>query len=218
MRIISYLLSISTLLVILTIISCKEDTPKPIVTVEFKPGVEGMDAYISSYPNNNYTNRNFGDHPEFQASAWTAGESFVVRSLIKFNLESIPPSSSVKNAVLNLYSVDNTVNGPGHSTLSGSNAWKLQQVAAGWSESTVTWNTQPVITVTNSIDLPASMATIQDYQIDVTAFVANMVKNPSTNHGLLLRLADETIYRRILFASSDHPDSSKHPKLVVTYQ
>ncbi len=33
----------------------------------------------------------------------------------------------------------------------------------------------------------------------------------------MLRFADETPYKMTLIASSDNPDSAKHPKLVVYY-
>jgi hypothetical protein len=209
---------LSILLAITTISSCNDEPEKPIMTVELKPGEDGIDAFISSYPGNNYPNRNFGNHPEFQASAWTAGEPLIVRSLIRFNLVSIPASSSVKSATLFLYAVDNTVNGPGHSTLSGSNEWILQKVISAWDESTVTWNTQPTVNPANAIQLSSSITPMQDYQIDVTELIAGMVKDPSLNYGLSIQLVNEAFYRRILFASSDHPDPSKHPRLLITYQ
>ena len=44
-----------------------------------------------------------------------------------------------------------------------------------------------------------------------------MVKDPAKNYGLMLKLNTESAYRCLLFASSDNPDSSKHPKLSICY-
>lgn len=180
----------------------------------------GTDAFIENWPEQNYSNRNFGTHREFQTSAWTAGGiPLVVRGLIKFDLTSIPEGSEIRNARLYLYSVANTVNGPGHSPLTGSNEFILQKVTSSWDEMEVTWNTQPTTTGIGQILLPASDSCLQDYVIDITEFVQDMVDDPANNFGLMMKLNTEEHYRKILFASSDYGDDSlKHPKLVVYYK
>jgi hypothetical protein len=47
--------------------------------------------------------------------------------------------------------------------------------------------------------------------------VTNMVDSPLTSFGFMLLLQDETPYRDLIFASSNHADSSIRPKLVVSY-
>ncbi|MCP4179231.1 MAG: DNRLRE domain-containing protein, partial [bacterium] len=180
-------------------------------------GETGKDAYIEDYPNYNYNNRNFGSHPELAANAWTVnGIPAVVRGLIEFDLSVITDASLLENAQLYLYAADSTVNCPGHSQLSGSNEWKIQRVITSWDENVVTWNTQPEITTENQVILPASTHSMQDYQVDVTQLIKDIINNPSAGHGFMIRLVNENYYRRILFASSDNEYSSLHPKLVIT--
>ena len=67
--------------------------------------------------------------------------------------------------------------------------------------------------------LPESISDSEDYlDIDVTRLVQAMAAAPSSNFGFLIKLQDETDYRRLNFASSEHADPARHPKLVITYQ
>ena len=118
---------------------------------------------------------------------------------------------------MSLYAVNSSVNGT-HSTLSGSNASILQRVTTPWNENTVTWNTAPQITTKDEVMVPASVAPLQDFpNIDITTLVQDMVDQPDSSYGLLFRIDTESYYRRLVFASSDYPDTSLHPKLVVQY-
>ncbi len=178
----------------------------------------GKDAYIESWANQNYNKRNFGQHNEFQASAWTsAGKNTTVRSLIDFKIKNISKKTKIKSATLYLYAVDNTTNGPGHSVSNSSNAFILQRIISKWDETEVSWNNQPETTAENQISVAKSHSVMQDYMIDVTPIVQDMVSNPKESFGFMMKLVNEKKYRRILFASSDYPDASKHPKLVVVY-
>ncbi len=53
--------------------------------------------------------------------------------------------------------------------------------------------------------------------IDVTTLVQDMVDDPMGSFGFQLALANETLYRRMNFASSDHANSDLHPTLHVCY-
>jgi hypothetical protein len=174
-----------------------------------QPGsASGKDAYIEDYPN--YSDLNFGSSVSLVAVAWTAqGIPYVTRSLIEFDLSAIPPNSTILSAQLSLY-------GEGqHSALSGSNEGLIERVTAPWDESTVTWNNQPPVTTQNSVLLPASSSVAQDYtDIDVTDLINDMITG--NNFGMLIRLNNESYYRALDFCSSDHADSTKRPKLVIT--
>lgn len=181
---------------------------------------DGCDAFIEDWPNANYSNRNFGNHPEFQASAFTAqGIPLTVRSLIRFDLSQIPVGTKISSAHLYLFSVDNTVNGPGHFSTDSTNSLIIQKVTSHWDEQSVSWNTQPATTSEGQIVLPPSDSINQNYAIDVTLFVQEMVNDPQNNFGFMMRMENEEFYRKILFASSDYPDdASKHPALVIRYK
>ncbi|MBK9760010.1 MAG: DNRLRE domain-containing protein [Flavobacteriales bacterium] len=164
-------------------------------------------------------NNNWGSTNQFPAAAWTfQGAAGTLRTVIDFDLSSIPTGSTVVSAYLSLYAYD-VDNGFGlHSTLSGSNAGWLQRVTTAWNENTVTWNTQPNSTSVNQVATPQlNTPTANIIDLEVSQLVQDMVNDPGNSHGFLLRLQNETIYRRLNFASSDHANTALHPRLIVTY-
>ncbi len=192
--------------------------PNPCISLVLQPdAAAGKDAMVDSY----YPASNSGSSPEINSAAWTVlGNPMAQRSLIEFNLASIPTNAIVQSATLTLYNNPTSSNGFGngqHSHLSGSNASYLMRVTSPWTENTVTWNTQPTTSMVNAATLPQDVNPNQDYAIDVSAMVQDMVTNPSTNYGFMLQLITEQYYRILVFASSDHPDSTIHPKLEICY-
>ena len=186
-------------------------TGAPSVVTLQPDATAGMDALISSYPS--YVNLNFGAHPDLDAKAGTSGSvPFVTRGLIKFDLGSIPVNTTVNQASLLLFNNPASIFGP-HG---GSNAGWLQKITSLWDENTVTWNNQPTTTTVNQVTVPQSTSGNQDYTLDVTALVQDMVNNPSGNYGFMLRLQTEVYYRALIFASSDCADPTKWPKLIIT--
>jgi hypothetical protein len=187
-------------------------------TITLQPDAAvGEDAILHGLPDE--ADNNYGDNAQFAADAWTfSGNPGVVRSIINFDLSAIPAGSTIISAELSLYAWDTNTAFGQHSTLSGPNDCWLQRVTSSWNESTVDWNTQPTTTATNQVSLPASVSATQDYlSIDIAAMIQDMVDNPGTSFGFMLRLQDETYYRRMNFASSDHPNAALHPKLVICY-
>jgi hypothetical protein len=181
---------------------------------------DGMDALIGDCVPCGYDTSNFGDSQEMNALAWTNnGHASNHRSLIKWNFDNIPSNATVISADLTLFYNPSSVNAGGlHSATSGTNDAYLLKVTSSWDENTVTWNNQPTTTTVNQVYLPASISPTQDYtNIDVTALVQDLISDPNANNGLMLQLLTESYYRCLLFASSDHPDASKHPKLNLCY-
>lgn len=186
-------------------------------TVTLKPNAaQGKDALISSYTSGN----NYGTTPEFDALAWTnSGNPVNFRSLLEFDLSSIPSSAVISAASLSLFHNPTSVNnGAQHSSLSGPNNTVLRRITQSWSESTVTWNNQPATTTANEVALAASSGTSDDFlNIDVTALINDIRNNPNAGYGLMLQLATESYYRCLLLASSDHSNSALWPELTITY-
>jgi hypothetical protein len=148
----------------------------------------------------------------FASQAWTwSGKPGIVRSLIQFNLDSIPADAIITDAYLYLYHNPDTK----HSKLSNSNASFIERVMSGWDASTACWNNQPVTTSINRVYLEESSSDTQDYIVNVLALVKDM--KAQGNFGMMLKLASEKHYASLFFASSNHPNSAYHPKLVVTY-
>lgn len=192
------------------------------VTLQPNPS-EGKDAviwYLSSQ-SGTFGQTNTTPNPtseSFQAMEWTwNGSAGVRKSLIDFDISSIPANSLITSAKLSLYAFPNSVDG-GHSPLSGSNACYLTEISSPWDENTVTWNTQPTINVGNQLTLPQSNSEFDDYlDFDVTAIIQNKYLNPNVSHGFMLSIINSNYYRQMIFASSDHPNPLKRPKLEITY-
>ena len=188
-------------------------------SITIQPGTqEGMDALIEQQrPTLS------DDNEDIAAIAWTAGGApSTHRSLFQFNLPTLPSNATYVSATLTLYGNPTSRFHQLHSSYPGApygttNECWLQRITSTWSEPTVTWNNQPTVTTTHQIALPASTSQTQDYIINATQIVKDMLDTPSASFGFMLSLQNETIYRSLIFASSDHPDTTKHPKLVITY-
>ena len=135
------------------------------------------------------------------------------RSLIHFDLSSIPVGTTISEAKLNLYATGVLGNLDGHQ---GENASVLQRIVESWSPNTVTWNSQPEATALDQVVLAASSDPYQDYlEIDVTTLIQQM--HESDNFGFLFKLIDESATNALLFCSVDHPNGEKHPTLEIKY-
>jgi hypothetical protein len=204
-----------------------DSTKRPVLSVTYtSPAVcensviirpdafTGKDALIDS--KSNQVNNNFGADDNFASWSWTIGGNLTnVRSLIDFDLSSIPSNAIVNSAKLSLY-----CNTTSYVTQlnSGTNASYLSRITSPWDENTVTWNTQPTITTTNQVLLSTSSSASQNYlNIDIKNLIDDIRANPTSSYGLMLQLATETIYRSLILASSDHADSTKRPKLEICY-
>ncbi len=185
-----------------------------ILPIDSKDGKDAIIHGLSSEENINY-----GNNPQLPATAWTFdGIPGVVRSVLGFDLSSIPSNAIINSAQLSLFAIDSTQGMGPHSTLSGSNECWLERITSSWDESTVTWNTQPTTTSQNRITLAASTSETENYlDMDVTLLVQDMIANPSSSDGFMLKLKNESYFRRMNFCSSDHINRALHPKLVIIY-
>ena len=132
-------------------------------TLFLKPGPnEGKDVILRSV----YPNINEGGHHDFMAAAWTVEQiPFVSRSLIEFDLSNIPEQSLIVEAKLGLYYSEQT-GGIGNS---GENESYLLKITEEWSEQTVTWNSQPNVSLESPVFIPASTSQYQNY-LDICQF------------------------------------------------
>jgi len=186
-------------------------TQAQINTITLQPGgTEGKDASVHSF----YPNINFGTNQCLNAVCWTnSGTKYITRSLMQFDLSSIPAGSIVTDAKLSLYFLE-AWSGMEQSSLSGSNETVLRRITQNWDESTVVWANQPTFTTINQVSLPQSTNPYQDYtDIDVTTLVNDMIN--FENYGFELQLKTEDYYRAVSFASSDYTTVIKRPLLVV---
>ncbi|MBS1635726.1 MAG: DNRLRE domain-containing protein [Bacteroidetes bacterium] len=181
-------------------------------TLVFQPDSAcGKDALLTTLaPYGNY-----GNHPDFLATAWTnSGVPVTCRSLIAFDLTGILPGTNVIHASLELFHYNSSAN-VGHSTLSGPNDATLYRVTTNWNEHTVCWNTQPSHTPVNSVLIPASSSSTQNYTLNVTSLVQDMINDPANSYGFMFMENTESYYRSMLFASSDESNPLLHPRLTI---
>jgi len=180
----------------------------------------GKDALVWNAPGHANGTTNYGADDAMGAHAWTnQGVPDTARTLVQFDLSSIPVGSIITYANLSLYNNPTTAYAQGqHSTFSGPNDLFIQRIISPWNENSVIWFTQPVTTSQNEVSVAASTSAHQDYTgIDVTSLVQDMIDNPLTSHGFMIRLQDEGYYRAMVFASSDFTVAAKRPMLMVSY-
>lgn len=167
----------------------------------------------------NKANTNYRNYPRISSTAWTAsGYKTYWRNILKFNLTDIPTNTHILEARLILQSDPNVTSSSaynGNSQLSGSNAFYLEEITSSWDPSTVTWNTQPSTTTSNRIWIGPSESTTENISIDISDFVVDWVQNPSANYGMLMKLENEVYYRSRNYASTNHSDSTLHPKIQI---
>jgi len=178
----------------------------------------GKDSFVSSLDRSSLggldeSTHNYGNSTVIRDDRWTWSFWYSRRSLIEFDLSSIPSDAVITEATLTLY-------GTAHYPLQRSNESCLCRITESWYEDTVTWDNQPTYTTEDSLYLSESSSSTQNYDIDVKDFVQGWIDGYNNNNGLLLRLIDESTnqYTRMVFASSDYTsDTTKRPKLVVKY-
>lgn len=176
---------------------------------------DGQDAFVRDLA----PSTNFGNSDEVTALAWTfSGSAMITHSMIGFDLSQIPLGAQISSASLYLYNnpIAQSTNGE-HSQLSGPNNWEIYRVNGPWDEDLVTWNNKPSYDISTVVNVPASSSPNQDFTIDVSSLVQNMVNDPANSYGFLMKLATESYYRSIVLGSSNAIDPLIHPKLVVCY-
>jgi hypothetical protein len=188
-----------------------------------QPGPDGgKDAMISNIE----VDKNFGAHKYFEATYLTEGLLTVMRvnrSLIWFDLSTLPKSAIIKKVILKL-TYDLPI--PWDSTIfvsgtSGTSFIKpcglLQQIIEPWEENGVTWNKQPKTSEVNQVSIAPFIRNTNFIEIDVTSLFVSTAANPLPNYGMLFKLNQNERFKGFRFASSDFPEPSWRPRLSVHY-
>ncbi len=167
-------------------------------------------------------NQNYGSYKWINMHSWTNGGNPVNhRSLIEFDLSQIPDTAVLHSAVLSL-KMDRDPNTPlyfgGHQFGNGiGNTCYIKRITTPWDEYQVTWQNQPSVSNQSVDSLRTSSAAFQDYNIDVTTLVSDMLNDTANSHGFYLQQMFETPFRRMVFASRNNLDSTAHPKLLLNF-
>jgi hypothetical protein len=189
-----------------------------------QPGPEkGKDAMIS----NLNADKNFGDHKYFEATFLSEPVLTVMRSnrsLIAFNLDTLPKSAIIRKVILRLtYDIpipfDNTY--ITEVQPASGIAWfggVLQQIVEPWDEHKVTWNTQPKTVEFNQVYIPPFIRNTNFIEVDVTRLFVPPVTATTDNvaypnYGMLFRLWPTDRFPGFRFASSDYLVTSTYAKM-----
>ena len=190
-------------------------------TIIFKPDSEcGKDAIMTNSPiwNNGSTPNAIPQpsSPFLRVEAWTANSNGASehdwRSIIEFAQLKNIQSAELNSAILVLHSYPNFPYSNGGQA--ETNASEVYRVIEPWEEDQVTWLTQPNIDLNEVVEIPQN----NDYnliEVEVTDMVQTMINNPDDSFGFLLRQKDENPYGSMDFASSDYPDYSRAPELIL---
>lgn len=191
-----------------------DESQDSIRCITLKPdSIRGKDAQVlSGLPNSNVE-----PHQEFLVCAWTCqGNPCNDRELIQFDMSVIPSNATLVSATLDLFANPAPVTIPA-ANYGVNNSFYIRRITSTWDENTVTWSTQPTVTTQNQIIVPQSTISNQDYSIDVTSLVYDMINDPLNSYGFMFRLVNETPYNGRNFASSDHADSTKWPSITYCF-
>lgn len=186
-----------------------------------QPGPDaGKDAMISNLE----PDKNFGMYKYFEATFLSEPVLTVMRSnrsLIWFDLNQLPKSAIIRKVILKLtYDIpipwDSTIIVM-DSTSTNFIGGVLQQVIEPWEESQVTWNNQPASIEANQVLIPLFIKNANFIEVDVTRLFIPMMANPLPNYGMKFKLWPDERFPGFRFASSDFPEPSMRPKLIIHY-
>jgi len=190
-----------------------------------QPGpLKGKDAMVSNLE----PDKNFGDHIYFEATFLSEPILTVMRSnrsLIWFDLDTLPKSAVIKKVIMQLsYDlpipfdssfITNTDPSGGVVSYGG----VLQQIVEPWDEYKVTWNTQPKSIESNQVYIPPFIRNCNFINVDVTRLFIPSVTDVVNyaNYGMLFRLWPTERFPGFRFGSSDYPVATMRPRLTIYY-
>jgi len=140
-------------------------------------------------------------------------------SIIHYDVSQIPPQAIIDSAAIYFYAkLDNLDCATGSPTIGPNNEGILNRILDYWETGN---NQHPPVVVIDSltpVDLPASTSPTQDYKANIGAFVKQWVKNPSSNHGMTLKLKNpNTGNNSLIFESSKAANKARRPRLEIAY-
>ncbi|MDD2586835.1 MAG: DNRLRE domain-containing protein [Syntrophomonadaceae bacterium] len=162
-----------------------------------------QNTYIAEwYPTTNFANRK----ALFLSRYLRNGD--IYRSLIQFDLQQIPPLSTIETAELELTMYRNEV--------TKSTTVTAHRLLSNWTGNQVVWNTQPNYSAEPDSEILISPKTLSTQRINITSLVKGWHNGSIPNNGILLK-GNEEINSLIAFCSSNHHNSSEWPKLHINF-
>ncbi len=175
----------------------------------------GKDTDISSL----FVNNSYGSSSYIVPSAWTQfGNQEIRRTLIEFDLSSVPLNAVIDSAFLSLSFSDTFVQeNPPFTGHFGANILEIKRIEQPWSATSTTWANQPTVSEINKVTVSAAAnQTINYTKLHVKNLIIDQLTNG--NNGLMIRHQTESPFRITCLASSEDTTESKRPKLVIYYR
>ncbi|MEM7280758.1 MAG: LamG-like jellyroll fold domain-containing protein [Pseudomonadota bacterium] len=186
---------------------------QPAATIILQPGSEGMDSFIER--EDGHTDHNKGDDKKLKTDSETDKE---YRSLLQFDLSSIPPRSTVQSATFDIY-LD--------TTKGQTDTVYVNALTRSWDEDVVTWLKptsgwlsywSPAGGDFEGQGFGSFVADNPGWKsVDIAELVQVWVTNPAVNHGMILWSMPASGDNKKEYHSSDADDPTLRPKLVVTF-
>jgi hypothetical protein len=156
--------------------------------------------------------QNFGSATELRTRTNSGRER---RTLIGFNLPSLPPSSTLVSSTLRLYETTTLV-GQTITLYRLTNSWVGSQVTWNQRSSGNSWSTAGGDYQNTALAAFSPDLANQYRDIDVTAVTQGWRNGSFSNYGLLLRASGTN--GEVRFASNEAVSVSQRPQLCITYQ
>jgi hypothetical protein len=192
---------------IFLLISCKKNNIK---TLTFSPGPESAkDAYVTEgFPKYNYSHLPFLHMLSYTKLDTIDNDS---QFLLRFGFASLPQTLNVDSAFIKLFAYDK-----GH--FGTNNSFYIEPITEVWINKEVNWQNKPKTNSKEAILLSAPSHKMQDYKINVTKYVTQVLENKRSNNGHLFRLVDEEKpHKGLRFCSGEHDSADKRPRLEIYY-
>jgi len=167
--------------------------------------IPSKDVFIA----NNTPDTNFGGY--YALFLGTYLSSVIYRSLLQFNLSTLPSGYIITKAELVLYIIRNDYPGTAKS-------YDIYRTTQSFGENTVTYNNQP------SVDSnPYATLTINDelntyIRVDITDLVNDWYEGKFVNDGLLIKGSNETIDSLVAFYSKECGIDLYFPQLEISLE
>lgn len=176
-----------------------------------------MDAtVIEAFPNDD-----FGDTIDMWTGYDAAGchpgapDFRAARSLVQFDLTAIPRYTQISQANLHLRMVSACWRS---SETGSSRTITVYRSGGSWSESSVTWNTQPGLEGAYGSASKVLGSPLDWHVVDVTELIQAWTDGAFPNNGIILRSSESAgDNARFGFATSEWGGSSYDPYLTITY-
>jgi hypothetical protein len=189
-----------------------------IISINFTAGATSSSFEINSNMDTRINSRNVvpteDNMDKLSVMTWThSGEMQVTRSLLQFPIPNIDNNITIDSVILFLHFLD-TDHNESFSTHYGDNSMYVERITTSWTEPTL-WTEKPETTDENRIEVPKFQSETQNYNINVTNLVSDMIVDSENSYGFMIRQIDEVnIYRGSLFCGGKHAEEHKRPKLI----